>query len=84
MLTEERQMDIFHAARHYEFDRIKEYIMQGGEVKVCDECGLSLLTCFVQGYFEFGEACFLAEETEEDGRLFGREKLTPMLLKERK
>ena len=45
-------MDIFEAARQYNFGKLQEYIRQGGNVNVCDENGYSLLNCFVRGYVE--------------------------------
>lgn len=55
-------MTIFEESKNYNFDEVKKYILDGGDINVCNEEGHSILTCFINGYYRFGE--FLTPEEE--------------------
>lgn len=56
-------MNIFDKARKYNFDAIKNYISNNGEINICDNNGHSLLTCFINGYFNHADL-FTKEEQQ--------------------
>lgn len=48
---------IFERAKEYDFEAIKDYIEQGGEINICNEAGVSLFASFVEGYLMEANEC---------------------------
>lgn len=55
---------IFEKARDYNFEAIKNYIEQGGNINICNEDGISLFACFIEGYLMEVHAC--EEESKKE------------------
>ena len=52
---------IFELAEDYDFDAVKRYIEQGGAVNICNEKGVSLIACFIEGYLMEAYHCDIVE-----------------------
>ena len=48
-------------ALQYNFNSIKNYALDGGDLNICGSDGRSLLTCFIDGYMNFGDPYTKAE-----------------------
>ena len=48
-------------ALQYNFNSIKNYTLDGGDLNIIGSDGRSLFTCFIEGYLNFGEAYTKAE-----------------------
>ena len=46
-----KEQSIFEAATSYDFDAIRAYVEKGNNLNICNDRGLSLLTCFIDGYY---------------------------------
>jgi len=46
-----KEQYIFEAAAIFDFDAIRAYVEEGNNLNICNDRGLSLLTCFIGGYY---------------------------------
>ena len=47
-----KEQTIFEAAANYDFAAIRAYVESGNDLNICDDRGHSLLTCFIDGYYD--------------------------------
>lgn len=50
-----KEQSIFEAATSNDFDAIRAYVEKGNNLNICNDRGLSLLTCFIDGYYAYEE-----------------------------
>lgn len=50
-----KEQSIFEAATGYDFDAIRAYVEKGNNLNICNDKGFSLLTCFIDGYYDHEE-----------------------------
>ena len=50
-----KEQTIFEAAENFDFLAIRAYAEAGNDLNICDGRGHSLLTCFIDGYYDHRE-----------------------------
>ena len=55
-------MSIFKAAYNLDFEAIREYLENGGEINICNENGSSLLACYILRYLDEADPPSEAEQ----------------------